>query len=248
MNYVIAFSRSLILVLNTMGLMTRLAIVSMVKGQSDRLGFKYRSKFGKASIKILGIKMEEVEAYQPSETVLYISNHRTMTDPLIQTAYFESYILAKEEVGDIPVLGKGAEMTGIVLVKREKTSSRLAALRTTKELLASGRSLLVYAEGTTGLKEHSDPFKIGTFKAAVECGVPVVPIAIEYRDPKDFWKNTSMAVQLIGQIGAPRTYVKMKMGEPITHDDPTELLKQTQQWIDRELSIMQEGWSNVFKK
>ena len=97
-----------------------------------------------------------------------------MTDPIIQTAYFDSYILAKQEVGDIPVIGRGAQMTGIVLVKREKMSSRLAAINTTKELMSSGKSILVYAEGTTGLQQHSDPFKIGTFKAAVECGIPVV--------------------------------------------------------------------------
>jgi 1-acyl-sn-glycerol-3-phosphate acyltransferase len=226
--------------------MTRLAIISAVTTSSPELGFKFRKKWGRATTRILGIRIEELIAIQTNEPVLYVSNHRSMTDPMVQTAVFDSYIIAKNEVGSIPIIGKGAEMTGIVLVKREHLRSRREAQDKTKTLLNEGKSVLVYAEGTTGVEKTTIPFKIGTFKAASELGIPVVPIAIEYRDTKDMWTHGSLVAQLIRQVGQPRTYVKMRMGEPIKHDNAEHLLTLTQSWIDLQLVEMQKDWSKAF--
>jgi lyso-ornithine lipid O-acyltransferase len=246
MRYPRAIIRAIILSLNAAGLMIRLSMHSIIVGKSDALGFKYRRKFARAGVRILGIKIVEIDVYQPDVTVLYVSNHRTLTDPIIQASFFDSYIIAKNEVGSIPILGKGAEMTGIILVKREKLKSRLEARNQTKELLISGKSVLVYAEGTTGINRISDPFKIGTFKAAAELGIPVVPIAIDYRDPKDYWQKSSMAEQVINQIGAPSTYVKMKMGKAIYAESAQELMNESKEWIDQQLLLMQKDWSTMF--
>lgn len=246
--YIIAISRALVMSANTLTLMTRLAVKSIITNEDKvDLGFAYRRKWGRSSSRILGIRIEELKTIDVSQTVLYVSNHRTMTDPIVQTGIFDSYIIAKNEVSSIPIIGKGAAMTGIVLVQREEMKSRMNARNKTKDLLKEGKSVLVYAEGTTGVKPNTDPFKIGTFKAAAELNIPVVPIAIEYRDPKDYWNGGSLPSQLIRQVGHPNTYVKMRMGQPIQSTNPQVLLESTQSWIDEQLAQMQQGWSRMFR-
>lgn len=244
---VVAISRAVVVAMNTLGLMSRLALHSVFTTRSAALGFKYRKKWGRSSTRILGIRIDELISIEINEPVLFVSNHRSMTDPMVQTGIFDSYIIAKNEVGSIPIIGKGAEMTGIVLVKREHLRSRQEAQNKTKELLKEGKSVLVYAEGTTGAEKKTIPFKIGTFKAASELQIPVVPIAIEYRDTKDMWTHGTLRAQLFRQVGHYRTHVKMRMGEPIKCEDPQQLLAITQSWIDAQLVDMQKGWSEAFK-
>ncbi len=248
MKYFIAITRGLLLLVHTALHMTALAIHAFFySGERDELGFRYRRLWAKRALRILGIKVEAISINNIADNnVLYVSNHRTLTDPIVQIAYFDSYIIAKSEVGSIPIIGKGAEMTGIIFVDRSKINSRLAARNKTKELLSQGKSVLVYAEGTTTVEKTTGIFKIGTFKAASELGVRVIPIAIEYRDAKDYWSESSLARQMINQVGVWRSYVKMNIGAPIYDEVPKESLKKVQGWIDNQLINMQKGWSKVF--
>lgn len=247
MKYILSILRGLLLLLHTAIHMLGLAIHSFwFNGDPDELGFRYRRLWAKRALKLLGIRIDELNVMSVAQNVLYVSNHRTLTDPIVQAAVFDGYIIAKSEVGAIPIIGKGAAMTGIILVDRDKLNSRLAARNKTKELLANGKSVLVYAEGTTTTERTAGAFKIGTFKAAAELGIDVMPIAIDYRDPKDYWSESSLATQMINQVGVLRSYVKMSMGSVINNDNPKELMTQTKAWIDEELLRLQEGWTKVF--
>ena len=138
-------------------------------------------------------------------------------------------------------------MTGIFFVKREKLSSRAAAKKTTSDLLSQNINVLVYAEGTTGTERGTIPFKKGTFSVAVEQGIPVVPVAIEYPEEKDLWLFGNLGTQLKRQIGAWRTRAKLRIGPPIHGTDSLQLLEATKEWIDHNLFEMQDNWSEVFK-
>jgi len=86
--------------------------------------------------------------------------------------------------------------------------------------------VLVYAEGTTTVERNTGVFKIGTFKAATTLGVPVVPIAIEYRDSKDYWLADKLSDQMIGQVGTGSTHVKIYIGKSLSSDNPKNLLSE----------------------
>ena len=197
-------------------------------------------------MKILGIHLEEVEGIRPIKSSLVISNHRTLLDPIIQAAFIDAFIIAKAEVSRLPVISQGAQMTGIIFVKRERMRSRAAAKEKTQELLLDGQNVLVYAEGTTGVQKQSDPFKPGTFAVAAKHQLSVVPVSIEYREQKDFWSDGSLIEQMVRQIGAWRTQAKLVIGEDERHTDTKDLLKNTQASIDRNLLRMQMNWSKVF--
>ena len=248
LKYIVAYARAALLLVHTALHMTGLFVHALFyRGDKDLIGFRYRRLWAKRALKILGIKIVEDRINHHDGVALYISNHRTLTDPIIQMAYFDSYVIAKSDVGGLPIIGAGARMTGIILVDRNNRRSRLWARQKTEELLASGKSVLVYAEGTTTVERSTGTFKIGTFKAASTHKVPVVPIAIEYRDAKDYWFVDKLSDQMIGQVGTGSTHVKIHIGEALSEDNPQDLLNQTQSWIDDSLASMQHGWSSIFK-
>ena len=247
LKYIVAYSRAVLLLVHPALHMTALYVHALFyRGDKDLIGFRYRRLWAQRALKILGIKVVEEQVHQHDGGALYISNHRTLTDPIIQLGYFDSYVIAKSDVGGLPIIGAGARMTGLILVDRANSDSRQSALKKIEELLASGKSVLVYAEGTTTVERKTGQFKIGTFKAAATLGVPVVPIAIEYRDSKDYWLADKLSVQMIGQVGAGPTHTKLHIGKAISDDDPQGLLNRTQTWIDASLADMQKDWSRVF--
>lgn len=247
MRYFITFVRVILILLNTGYQMSILAISSLIKGKSDALAFRYRRKWAHNCQSILGIQMDELQGQVPTEgNYLIISNHRTLLDPIVQAAFIDAFIIAKSEVSKLPIIGKGAEMTGIIFVKRASLRSRNIAREQTELSLKMNRNVLVYAEGTTSTSKLSGAFKPGTFKVASELKIPVIPLAIEYPKHKDYWFVSGMFHQLLGQIGAYKTRVKLRIGPPLIHDDPKILMVQTKTWIDQNLSEMQVGWSEIF--
>ena len=209
-------------------------------------GHKYRRSWARWNTWAMGVKVVEAQISEHNGAALYVSNHRSLTDPIIQIPYFDAFIIAKNEVSHIPVVAKGAKMTGIVFVKRESLSSRKDAKIQTANLLKGGKNILVYPEGTTTTDRTTQSFKPGTFKTSAELGLPVIPVAIEYRDKKDFWFQHGMFQQMLGQLGAWRTEVKIHVGEPLYSKDSKELMGKSKSFIDDELQRMQEGWSRVF--
>jgi len=246
MNKILAFSKAIRILLGTGYEIVYLTLNSLIRGETTARNFYHRRRWARRTNRISGIIVDEVQGSIDIPTALVVSNHRTMLDPAVQCAYFDTHIIAKASVGEIPMIGKGAAMTGIVLVKRDKMRSRLAARDMTKTLLSEGKSVLVYAEGTTGTERKTGRMKVGTFAVAAELGVPVIPVAIEYPERKDYWFDGSMGEQIIRQVGAGKTHVKLRIGKPIHSDDSKTLLAAAQAWIDEQLIEMQAGWSKVF--
>ncbi len=246
MKYIIAGIRVVLILLNTAYQVSCLAVAGWIKGKTQERSFKHRRKWAQNSCRILGIKVDERIGSIGISPALVISNHRTLLDPVIQAAFVDAFIIAKAEVGNLPIISQGAKMTGIIFVKREKMRSRLAARDKTKEILENGDNVLVYAEGTTGTNRTSNKFKVGTFSIAAELNLPVIPIAIDYPLRKDYWFETSMTKQIFGQIGSWNTHVKVRVGDPIYGSDAKQLMADVQSTIDTNLLAMQQGWSKVF--
>ncbi len=248
MKFILATFRGLLVILNTAFQISLLFIDGAIFGKSVEKSFKHRRLWARRAMKIIGVELVEQTGSIEVPTALIISNHRSLIDPVIQAAFIDAYIIAKAEVSNLPIISKGAEMTGIIFVKREKLRSRLAAREMTKDVLSSGQNVLVYAEGTTGTNRHSEKFKPGTFAVAVELGIPIIPVVIEYSSHKDYWYDKSLSKQIVRQIGVWNTSAKLHIGQPIMSDDPKALMETTKAYIDRQLEEMQEGWSSIFNE
>jgi 1-acyl-sn-glycerol-3-phosphate acyltransferase len=78
----------------------------------------------------------------------------------------------------MPVVGRAIRKAGHLTVDRLDLSRSIHDADTVTAALKSGKSLLVFPEGTFALLPGLLPFHLGAFKAAVEARLPVVPIAL----------------------------------------------------------------------
>lgn len=76
-----------------------------------------------------------------------------------------------------------------------------------KRMLKEGNWLHVYPEGSMWeFYQPIRPFKDGAFYLAYKAGVPVLPMAFSFREPKGFWKLFYKQAFLTLNIGEPLTF------------------------------------------
>ena len=110
--------------------------------------------------------------------VLFASNHVSVLDPPLVggAAPRELHFMAKEELFRIPLFGRLIAALNARPVKRDGSDSR--ALKTAIRLLAEGRAVLVFPEGTRGVEGRLGEGKAGAGMLAVMSGAPVVPVFV----------------------------------------------------------------------
>lgn len=110
--------------------------------------------------------------------VLLVANHVSNWDPIIVGCALERQVcyMAKEELFNAPVIGRVLPLLAAFPIKRGK--SDIAALRTALDLLAEGRLLGMFPEGTRSKTGAVQDFKSGIAMLAYKAHCPVVPVAL----------------------------------------------------------------------
>jgi len=137
-----------------------------------------------------------------------VANHGSYLDSVALLAALPrdaSFLfVAKRELLHTPVIGTILRKVGHLTVERFALSESVADAAAVSAALRSGASLVVFPEGTFRRTPGLLPFRLGAFKAAVESGRPVVPIAIHgTREilPAQAWMPRKHPVRI--RIGAP---------------------------------------------
>ncbi|MEN9490636.1 MAG: hypothetical protein RJA63_1085 [Pseudomonadota bacterium] len=130
---------------------------------------------------VLGVRLP-AECLDLPPGALIVSNHVSWLDIYVINAVTETHFVCKDEVRDWPLIGWLVEHAETVFIAR---GSRTAAARTARTIaarLAAGERVAVFPEGTTSSGTVLLPFRSALFQAAVEADVPVLPVALRYRD------------------------------------------------------------------
>lgn len=137
-----------------------------------------RSSARALAIDVEAIGMDDV----PAPPFVYCSNHQSLLDVLVLGGALPGDFkwAAKRSLMKIPFLGWHLQLAGHVPVDR-KAGARAAAevIARFEQVLAAGKPLLIFPEGTRSEDGIVRPFKNGGFYAAVRAGVPVIPVALE---------------------------------------------------------------------
>ena len=130
----------------------------------------------KTLLRLSAVGQEHVPQEGP---VLLVANHLSMLDPpLVGVATPRQLsFMAKEELFKIPGFGWLIRDLGARPIRREGSDSR--ALKTALGILAEGRALLMFPEGTRGEEGRLGEAKAGAGMLAVLSGAPVVPVYVE---------------------------------------------------------------------
>lgn len=120
------------------------------------------------------------ENFKKGQSYIYVSNHTSFLDipGLWMIIPGEKRPLAKKELLKIPVFGWIARSASVI-VDRSSGESRKKSLDKLKKTLASGISILLFAEGTQNrTKEILQPFKDGAFRIAIDTQQPILPMVV----------------------------------------------------------------------
>ena len=153
---------------------------------------------------ILGIT-PQVEGEVPRGQYLFVAKHEAMYETLeLQLLLGSPAMVLKRELMRIPLWGWAAVKYGALVVDREASAKALRAMmREGAAVRVTGRSVIVYAEGTRVPHGASPPLRSGFAGLYKALDLPVVPIALD-------------SGRLLPKRGAKRPgVVTIRVGAPI---------------------------------
>jgi 1-acyl-sn-glycerol-3-phosphate acyltransferase len=185
-----------------------------------------------------GGRVEGLENVPRSGAFIMVSNHTSNLDPPFIGGAIGLHIgrpihfMAKEEINRWPLGGWLARGSGVFFVRRGEgdRSAQRVALR----LLAEGRPIAIFPEGTRSKDGRLGPAKPGAALLAIRSGAPLLPVAIS---------GTERLFP--GRSRVPhRTRVVVRIGPPFTLEHvpsgriPRELLSEGTDRIMHEIGAL----------
>jgi 1-acyl-sn-glycerol-3-phosphate acyltransferase len=162
---------------------------------------------------------------------VFISNHQSHFDIAILLGYLpgQNRFAAKKELFKEPVLGMVMRTMGMIPIDRNDPASAIERL---KRLKGDGHSMIIFPEGTRSEGDQLLPFKKGPFVAAIQSGLPVVPVAC---------KGTADVMPKGGYLSILPGDVELIIMQPIPtadlrYEDRNTLLERSRQLIAEALT------------
>jgi len=138
--------------------------------------------FHRGLCRIIGIRLTVSGEQSKQPSVLYVSNHVSYLDIFVM-GFIRAYFIAKSEVASWPIFGPLARFQNTLFFERKAGKSR-SQLNVMKQHLQSGKSLTLFAEGTSTNGAEVKPFKSSLFEAAnsenAKNRVAIQPITMVY--------------------------------------------------------------------
>jgi len=166
---------------------------------------------------VLGIRVR-VEGEIPPGSHLIAVKHQSMLETLEMVRLTKlPVIVIKKELADIPLFGWMTRRYGVIPVERSAGAKALRALvEAGKQALASGRSVIIYPEGTRVRVGETPQLKSGFVALYRSLGLPVVPVATDSgrlwgRGPVHRSGTVTLTVGEIIQAGLKRDEVERRV-------------------------------------
>ena len=120
------------------------------------------------------------ELVPTDEPIIYTPNHASMFDipAVFLNAPTMPMFIAKKELSMFPFLKHWMWVLDCVFVDRQKKNGSRSSLHEAIEMVKSGRSLVIFPEGTRSKDGKLGEFKGGAFRIATKTGAAIVPVAI----------------------------------------------------------------------
>jgi len=130
------------------------------------------------------LNVRGLENLEEGEQYVFVSNHRSYLDTAALFAYAGRRIgiVAKKELLKAPVLGQGMGFVNIIAIDRSNAERARQSMEKARQVMESGYSFGVFAEGTRAMPGELLPFKKGAFHLALQTGERIIPVAIENTD------------------------------------------------------------------
>ncbi|MEZ0244507.1 MAG: lysophospholipid acyltransferase family protein [Sphingomonas sp.] len=124
----------------------------------------------------IAIDVDGVPADGPA---LFVANHLSWADIAVFGSFLDADFVSRADVADWPVIGPLARRVAPVFVERRCRASAAAQAEAIRTRLAAGRSVLLFAEGTTSDGADVLPFR-SSLLAAADAARVIQPVMLRY--------------------------------------------------------------------
>ena len=173
-------------------------------------------------LKILGIRLcTDAPFIGPGS--LIVANHVSWLDIFVINAAFPTTFVSKAEVREWPLAGWLATRHQTVFLRRGSRGHARIINGEIAALLARGRHVTVFPEGTTTDGSHVLGFHGALLQAAIDAAAPLQPMAIAYRQPDGQYTRApaydgdlSLLDSLRAIVAEPAIVARLTVGEPLS--------------------------------
>ncbi len=145
------------------------------------IGFRVTRLWARFILFAAGIRVStDGAAALPEGPLVFVSNHVSSLDiPILFAAIPRSFrIVYKSSLLYVPLMGQRLAATRHIAIDRSRAFSAKWSLAAAARRIRNGVSFALFPEGTRSGDAPMGAFKRGSFKLAVEAGVPVVPVSL----------------------------------------------------------------------
>lgn len=218
-------------------------------GRQARIAWWARKMFA-----VLGMGLEVRGVFKPGAKLI-VANHISWLDIMaVHAVCPQARFVSKADVQAWPLIGRLVGAAGTLYIVREKARDALRVVHQMADALASGDTVAVFPEGTTGAGHELLPFHANLLQAAIATEVPVQPVALRYADEQhevspaaDYTGTISLAQSLWMLAGAQglRVRVEVLPAEGVRHADRRALAVHLRQQISAALDGSVEAVSKA---
>ena len=158
--------------------------------------------------RILGLRVEvkrDKQAEQVGQAV-FIANHQNNFDPFTLTHAVpkRTVSVGKKSIIWLPVFGLLYWISGNFLLNRTNRTKAIATIdQIVSKMRTTGLSIWMFPEGSRSRGRGFLPFKAGAFHAAIQAGVPIIPIVCSNTHNQvkwNRWNNGKVLVEMLSPI------------------------------------------------
>jgi 1-acyl-sn-glycerol-3-phosphate acyltransferase len=198
---------------------------------TQRMPGRWMRRFGRTTTNLSPVWRFRVEGDGPKDidrrAYVVVANHESTADPfLLSHLPWDMRWVAKQEIFDLPILGKLMTYGGDIPLRRGQKDSVVEMFAECRRTLEAGMSVMMFPEGTRSKDGKLLPFKDGAFELAIDAGVPILPVALAgTRDcmPK--------GAKWLGNANATARVLSAIPTEGLTRDDVPRLRDQAREAI-----------------
>lgn len=154
--------------------------------------------------------VEGKENIPDDEAVLFVANHQSLFDfpAVLMCLKKPCAFVSKKEAASYPIVNDCMRLMDCVFIDRQNAREAIKALDEAAEIIRSGRSMVIFPEGTRTLNGEIGEFKNGAYKIVEKTHCKVIPLLIDGSD---------RAFEETGNITS--TVIRVKVFEPIDTKD-----------------------------
>ncbi len=183
--------------------------------EKDKLVDQVVKKWARSLVEISGTEVSVIgEENVPEGPVLFVSNHQGNFDIPLMLGYISKPkgFIAKVEIKKMFIIRKWMQHLNCIFIDRKDIRQSVKAISGGVKLLKSGKSMVIFPEGTRSPDGKLLEFKQGSMKLGTKSKVPVVPVTIN--GSKDIMPKGSKIIR--------PAKVTINISKPIYHDDEVD--------------------------